>query len=76
MARRKLKPGARVKLVVPAVAFAGMDPDPVPIGSLGVVEELREGGSVVVLWDMGIRADHNEDEVLQWPCPGARRRMK
>lgn len=59
--------GRRVQLAAPSLAFEGIDPPPVGIGDVGVVCEVKRTRTchvVLVNWDNGITAKHDESELV------------
>lgn len=64
MRKIKARPGAYVRLTMPSATFTGMEPNPLPVGSAGIVNSVGPGGNLEISWDVGVTATHVEDEIL------------
>lgn len=62
MQKPDLKRGTRVSLKVPTNVFEGIDPDPLPVGSRGVVHTILDN-YYVVQWDNAYTLTHEYDEL-------------
>lgn len=68
----EIREGRRVVLVAPALAFEGVDPPPVDIGSVGIVHGVKVTRSchmILVDWDNGTTARHDESELALYRVP-------